>query len=419
MEQQARHQDGREPDDARRQDGREPDDARHRDGREPEDPGDQDGREPEDPEYRDHRRSEGTEDDGHRRRAGRTSVSYADAGVDLDAADRSVAMLGDIVRRATRPEVLGGIGGFGGLFAFDAARYREPVLVSSTDGVGTKVDLARQLGVLDTIGQDLVAMVVDDLVVTGAEPLFFNDYLSVGSLDPDRVADLVRGIADGCALAGCALVGGETAEHPGLLGADEFDLAGFGVGVVERAEILGPDRVEAGDVLIALPSSGLHSNGYSLVRRIVAGLDLAADHGLGAPLGELLLTPTRIHAADCLALVDSAEVEVHAFSHITGGGLPGNLPRVLPDHLAAAVETSSWRWPGIVTWLAEQGPIDEAEVWRTFNCGVGMVAVVSAVTAAHALDVLRSREVAAWRLGEIVARDRQGGGDGDGVLLLG
>ncbi len=329
-------------------------------------------------------------------------VTYADAGVDLHAADRRVAMVGDIVARATRPEVLGGIGGFGGLFALDPGRYRQPVLVSSTDGVGTKVDLARQLGVLDTVGRDLVAMVVDDLVVTGAEPLFFNDYLSVGSLDPERVADLVRGIADGCAEAGCALVGGETAEHPGLLGADEFDLAGFGVGVVEQDAILGPDRVVVGDALIALPSSGLHSNGYSLVRRIVAGLDLQADHGLGAPLGEVLLTPTRIHAPDCLAL--AAEVEVHAFGHITGGGLPGNLPRVLPDHLGARVDTSSWQWPAVVAWLAAQGPIATDEVWRTFNCGVGMVAVVPAGEVAAALAVLAARDVDAWVLGEVVAR---------------
>ena len=334
----------------------------------------------------------------------RRPVTYADAGVDLDAADRSVVLLGDIVARATRPEVLGGIGGFGGLFALDVGRYRQPVLVSSTDGVGTKVDLARQLGVLDTVGRDLVAMVVDDLVVTGAEPLFFNDYLSVGSLDPERVADLVRGIADGCAEAGCALVGGETAEHPGLLGADEFDLAGFGVGVVERDAILGPDRVVAGDALIALPSSGLHSNGYSLVRRIVAGHDLRADHGLGAPLGEVLLTPTRIHTPDCLALVNSTEVAVHAFSHITGGGLPGNLPRVLPDHLGVRVDTSSWQWPPVIRWLAEQGPIAPDEVWRTFNCGVGMVAVVPAGDVAAALAVLADRGVDAWVLGEVVAR---------------
>ncbi|TVR26387.1 MAG: phosphoribosylformylglycinamidine cyclo-ligase, partial [Nitriliruptor sp.] len=339
---------------------------------------------------------------------GRRPVSYSDAGVDLDAADRSVALLGEIVARATRPEVLGGIGGFGGLFALDTSRYREPVLVSSTDGVGTKVDLARQLGVLDTIGRDLVAMVVDDLVVTGAEPLFFNDYLSVGSLDPDRVADLVRGIADGCAEAGCALVGGETAEHPGLLGADEFDLAGFGVGVVERDAILGPDRVAAGDVLLALPSSGLHSNGYSLVRRIVAGLDLRADHGLGAPLGEVLLTPTRIHSPDCLALIRHAEVEVHAFSHITGGGLPGNLPRVLPDHLGARIDTQSWQWPPVVRWLAEEGPIADDEVWRTFNCGVGMVAVVPDTEVAGALTVLAERGVEAWVLGEVGPRGGAG-----------
>ena len=349
-----------------------------------------------------------TQDSQDAQDAGRRPVSYADAGVDLDAADRSVAMLGDIVARATRPEVLGGIGGFGGLFAFDTSRYREPVLVSSTDGVGTKVDLARQLGVLDTIGRDLVAMVVDDLVVTGAEPLFFNDYLSVGSLDPDRVAELVRGIADGCAEAGCALVGGETAEHPGLLGADEFDLAGFGVGVVERDEILGPDRVVAGDVLLALPSSGLHSNGYSLVRRIVAGLDLRADHGLGAPLGEVLLTPTRIHTPDCLALIRHPDVEVHAFCHITGGGLPGNLPRVLPDHLGVRLDTASWQWPVVVRWLAEQGPIADEEVWRTFNCGIGMVAVVPDTEVAGALAVLAERGVEAWVLGEVRPRSVAG-----------
>jgi phosphoribosylformylglycinamidine cyclo-ligase len=332
-------------------------------------------------------------------------LTYADAGVDLDAADRSVALLGDVLARATRPEVLGGIGGFGGLFQLDLARYRAPVLVSSTDGVGTKVDLARRLGVLDTVGRDLVAMVVDDLVVTGAEPLFFNDYVSVGRLDPERVADLVRGIAEGCAEANCALVGGETAEHPGLLADDEFDLAGFGVGIVERDAILGPDRVQAGDVLLALPSSGLHSNGYSLVRRIVDGLDLAAHHGLDAPLGEVLLTPTRIHAGDCLALVTSAEVAVHAFCHVTGGGLPGNLPRVLPDHLGARVDTATWAWPAIVRWLAERGPVADAEVWRTFNCGVGMVAVVAPEAAAAALALLAKRGVDAWVLGEVVPRE--------------
>jgi phosphoribosylformylglycinamidine cyclo-ligase len=335
--------------------------------------------------------------------AARPPVSYADAGVDLDAADRSVELLSGVLERATRPEVLGGIGGFGGLFALDVARYRQPVLVSSTDGVGTKVDLARRLGVLDTVGRDLVAMVVDDLVVTGAEPLFFNDYVSVGKLDPDRVADLVRGIAEGCTDAGCALVGGETAEHPGLLADDEFDLAGFGVGVVERDAILGPERVREGDVLVAMASSGPHSNGYSLIRRVVDGLDLAEHHGLDRPLGELLLEPTRIYALDCLALLE--EVEVHAMCHVTGGGLPGNLPRVLPDHLAADVDVTGWDRPAVFGWLQEHGPVTDDEMWRTFNCGVGMVAVVPSADAERAVAVLEGRGVPAWRLGVVAPHE--------------
>jgi phosphoribosylformylglycinamidine cyclo-ligase len=335
--------------------------------------------------------------------AGPSPVSYADAGVDLEAADRSVALLAGVLDRATRPEVLGGIGGFGGLFALDTSRYQHPVLVSSTDGVGTKVDLARRLGVLDTVGRDLVAMVVDDLVVTGAEPLFFNDYVSVGKLDPDRVAALVRGIADGCVDAGCALVGGETAEHPGLLADDEFDLAGFGVGAVERDRILGPHRVEAGDALIAMASSGPHSNGYSLIRRIVDGLDLTAPHGLDRPLGEALLEPTRIYALDCLALL--AEVEVHAMCHVTGGGLPGNLPRVLPDGFDVDVDVDSWERPALFRWLQERGPVTDDEMWSTFNCGVGMVAVVPPAAAPRAIEVLQGRGVAAWRLGDVVPHD--------------
>ncbi len=328
-------------------------------------------------------------------------LTYADAGVDLDAADRSVDLIKESVAATTRPEVLGGIGGFGGLFQLDLDRWHQPVLVSSTDGVGTKVDLARQLGVLDTVGQDLVAMVVDDLVVTGAEPLFFNDYLSVGKLDPERVADIVRGIADGCRLAGCALVGGETAEHPGLLGDDEFDMAGFGVGVVERDRILGPERVAEGDVLVAMASSGIHSNGYSLVRRIVEGLDLSQPHGLDVPLGEALLAPTRIYAKDCLALIEA--VDVHAFCHVTGGGLPGNLPRVLPDGLGAEVDASSWERPAIFRWLQQRGPVHADEMWRTFNCGVGMVAVLAAAEADAAIGILESRGVPAWRLGTVTS----------------
>ncbi|MFA9432291.1 phosphoribosylformylglycinamidine cyclo-ligase [Egicoccus sp. AB-alg2] len=326
-------------------------------------------------------------------------ISYADAGVNLDAADRSVELIGDAVRRTHRPEVLSGIGGFGGLFAFDPSRYREPVLVSGTDGVGTKIDFARRLDRLDTIGQDLVAMVVDDLVVPGAEPLFFNDYISVGELHPDRVAAIVRGIADGCSLANCALVGGETAEHPGLLGEDEFDLAGFGVGVVERDQLLGPERVRPGDRLIAMASSGLHSNGYSLVRRIVGGRNLTANHGLSRPLGEELLEPTRIYALDCLALRDA--VEVHAFCHVTGGGLPGNLPRVLPDTLGATVDTATWQWPEIFRWLRDEGPVADEEMWRAFNCGVGMVAAVPPDAADDALAVLEERAVEAWVMGVV------------------
>lgn len=346
-------------------------------------------------------------------------LTYAAAGVDLDAAERSVEELATVVRRTHGPEVLGDIGGFGGLFAFDTARYRKPVLVSSTDGVGTKVDLARRLQVLDTVGRDLVAMVVDDLVVTGARPLFFNDYVSVGRLDPDRVTALVQGIADGCERAGCALVGGETAEHPGLLGEDEFDLAGFGVGVVERDEILGPHRVQPGDALVGLAASGLHSNGYSLVRRIVDGLDLDEPHGLDAPLGAVLLEPTRIYARDCLVI--SRRLDVHAWCHVTGGGLPGNLPRVLPEGLTAVVDAASWQRPAVFDWLAQRGPVAEDELWRTFNLGVGMVAVLPADQARAAIELCASRGLPAWVLGEVVADDASGGAPGGapGVRIVG
>jgi phosphoribosylformylglycinamidine cyclo-ligase len=336
-------------------------------------------------------------------------LSYADAGVDLEAADRSVELISQAVKRTHRPEVLGEIGGFGGLFAFDPSRWREPVLVSGTDGVGTKVDIARRLGVLDTVGQDLVAMVVDDLVVSGAEPLFFNDYLSVGRLDPQRVASLVTGIADGCEQAGCALVGGETAEHPGLLAEDEFDMAGFGVAVVERSEILGPDRVVDGDVLVAMASSGLHSNGYSLVRRIVGDRDLGEPHGLSAPLGRVLLEPTRIYTAPCLSL--KAEVGVHALCHVTGGGLPGNLPRVLPEGLGAVVDAGTWRWPEVFAWLKEQGPVADDQMWSTFNCGVGMVAVVAEQDATAAVEHLQEHGVSSWVLGRVE--------EGTGVRIVG
>lgn len=328
-------------------------------------------------------------------------VSYADAGVDLAAADESVERIRDAVERTRRPEVLSGIGGFGGLFAFDSTRYRQPVLVSGTDGVGTKVELARQVDELDGLGHDLVAMVVDDLVVCGAEPLFFNDYIAIGSLDPARLARLVESIADGCVIAGCALVGGETAEHPGVLAPDAFDLAGFGVGVVERDALLGPKRVNDGDSIIAMASSGIHSNGFSLVRHIVAARDITANNGFDRPLYQELLTPTKIYTADCLALC--AAVNVHAFCHITGGGIPGNLPRVLPSGLGAVIHTDSYVWPDVFRWLAANGPVEVGEMWRTFNCGVGMVAVVAPQDREQTLATLNARGIDAWELGTVTS----------------
>lgn len=326
-------------------------------------------------------------------------ISYADAGVDIDAADRSVELIRSVVDRTRRPEVIGGIGGFAGLFAFDARRYLDPVLVSSTDGVGTKLELARRLDILETVGQDLVAMVVDDLVCSGADPLFLNDYLAVGRLDPERVARIVAGIGEGCRLAGCAIVGGETAEHPGVMPEDAFDLAGFGVGVVERDRMLVPDRVRAGDLLVAMPSSGLHANGYSLVRGLVEGLDLDEDHGLGRPLGQELLAPSRIYARDCIAL--AAVVDVRIFCHITGGGLVGNLPRVLPEGLGALVDATTWEPPAIFGLLRGLGPVDDVEMWRTFNLGVGMVAIVAPTDRDETLRLLRGRGLEAWVMGRV------------------
>lgn len=329
----------------------------------------------------------------------REPLSYASAGVDLDAAEQSVDLLRDLLARTRRPEVLGGIGGFAGMFAFDPTRYEQPVLVSSADGVGTKVELARRLDVLETVGVDLVAMVVDDIVVCGAEPLFLNDYLAVGRLDPKRVARIVEGVAHGCSEAGCALVGGETAEHPGLMEPDAFDIAGFGVGVVDRRQILGADRVREGDVLVAMASSGLHANGFSLVRRLVEGRDLGERHGLDRPLGEVLLIPTRIYAPHCLAL--AASLDVRVFCHVTGGGLPGNLPRVLPEGLAAVIDTGTWRPPEIFGLLARFGPVPDDEMWRTFNLGIGMLAVVAPDVGTDAVDLLRERGLSAWVAGSV------------------
>src|SRR5689334_23495790 len=294
------------------------------------------------------------------------------------------------VARTARPEVIGGIGGFAGLFdASKLAGYRRPVLATATDGVGTKVTIAQRVGRYGTVGQDLVAMVVDDLVVCGAEPLFRNDYVVCGRVHPERVAAIVTGVAEGCVLAGCALLGGETAEHPGHLGPDDFDLAGAATGVVEADRLLGPDRVRAGDVLIAMASSGLHANGYSLVRQVIVAAGLALDAEppeLGRPLGAELLTPTTIYAQDCLAL--AAECDVHAFAHVTGGGLAANLARVLPPGTSATVDRGTWCPPVIFGLLAGHGGIGQDEMERVFNMGVGMLALVGADDADRAQQLL-------------------------------
>ncbi|GHA02092.1 phosphoribosylformylglycinamidine cyclo-ligase [Streptomyces echinoruber] len=338
---------------------------------------------------------------------GTTGASYAAAGVDIEAGDRAVELMKEWVKKTRRPEVLGGLGGFAGLFDASALKnYRRPLLASATDGVGTKVDIARQLGVYDTIGHDLVAMVMDDIVVCGAEPLFMTDYICVGKVHPERVAALVKGIAEGCVLAGCALVGGETAEHPGLLGEDDFDVAGAGTGVVEADRLLGAERVREGDAVIAMASSGLHSNGYSLVRHVLlnqAGmsLDTHVDE-LGRTLGEELLEPTKIYSLDCLALVRTTEV--HAFSHITGGGLAANLARVIPDTLHAVVDRSTWTPGAVFDLVGRTGNVARQELEKTLNMGVGMIAVVPRESVDVALTTLADRGVDAWVAGEITGR---------------
>jgi len=340
-------------------------------------------------------------------------VSYSDAGVDVEAGERAVALMRDAIARATRPEVVGGFGGFAGLFDASALRgYRRPLLATSTDGVGTKVAVAQAMDMHDTIGQDLVAMVVDDLVVCGAEPLFMTDYIATGRVVPERIAAIVAGIARGCEIAGCALVGGETAEHPGLLDPDEYDVAGAGTGVVEADSLLGPERVRSGDVAIAMPSSGLHSNGYSLARRVLlgeGGPGLAAYiEELGRTVGEEMLEPTRIYAQDCLDLIDT--VDVHAFSHVTGGGIAANLARVLPAHLAIEIDRGTWTPPPVFALIAAGG-VEAAEMERTFNMGMGMVAIVNPGDAGNALARLRDRGLDAWVCG--VVRDRREGESGD------
>ncbi|HEY8302306.1 MAG TPA: phosphoribosylformylglycinamidine cyclo-ligase [Jatrophihabitans sp.] len=333
-------------------------------------------------------------------------ASYAEAGVDIAAGERAVELMKGAVKRTDRPGVRGGLGGFAGLFDLDLVKYPKPVLASSTDGVGTKIAIAQALDRHDTIGIDLVAMVVDDLVVVGAEPLFLSDYIATGKVVPEKIAAIVSGIAEGCVRAGCALVGGETAEHPGVMRPDEYDVSGTGVGVVNADAVLGPERVRPGDVLLALGSSGLHSNGYSLVRHVLLErgrlpLDARPELLGGRTLGEELLEPTRIYAQDCLAL--AAHAGAHAFAHITGGGLAGNLARVLPAGVRAVVDRSSWTPPAVFALIAETGQVAREQLELTFNVGVGMVAIVPAERADEALALCIARGVPAWLLGRVQA----------------
>ncbi|MEA5641775.1 phosphoribosylformylglycinamidine cyclo-ligase [Cutibacterium granulosum] len=346
-------------------------------------------------------------------------TAYARAGVDIAAGDRAVELMKEHVAGTRRPEVLGGLGGFAGFF--DAATfkdYRHPVLATSTDGVGTKVDIARRMKVYDTIGFDLMGMLVDDLVVVGAEPLFVTDYISCGHVDPEVIASIVKGIAQACQKAGCALLGGETAEHPGLLAPDEFDVAGATTGVVERDEILGPERIAEGDALIAVASSGLHSNGYSLVRHVLleqAGwtLDRHVDE-LGRTVGEELLEPTIVYAADLLALAHHSEV--HAMCHVTGGGLANNLTRVMPSHLTATIERSTWSPAPIFRLVQEVGAVSQSDIEETLNMGVGMVIALPDDQVSEALEFLAGRGLTAWQCGTVASRESS---DVPAVSLLG
>ncbi|GAA3308898.1 phosphoribosylformylglycinamidine cyclo-ligase [Arthrobacter ramosus] len=353
-----------------------------------------------------------------------TGITYASAGVDVEAGDRAVELMKDAVKATHNSSVLGGVGGFAGLY--DVSKlltYKRPLLATSTDGVGTKVAIAQAMDIHDTIGFDLVGMVVDDIVVVGAEPLFMTDYIACGKVVPERIADIVRGIAAACSVAGTALVGGETAEHPGLLGEHEYDVAGAATGVVEADALLGPDRVRAGDVVIGMASSGLHSNGYSLVRRVINHAGWALDRQvseLGRTLGEELLEPTRVYAADCLDLarafpvsgLSAAPGAVHGFSHVTGGGLAANLARVLPQGLVATVDRATWELPAIFKLVSELGNVPLADLERTLNLGVGMVAIVSPEIADAAVARLNERGLPSWVMGTVAV-------DSDSIIKSG
>ena len=347
--------------------------------------------------------------------------TYKDAGVDIDAGDRAVELMKASIAKASRPEVMGGIGGFAGLFDASALKkMNKPLLATSTDGVGTKTEIARQMGIYDTIGEDLVAMVVDDLVVCGAEPLFMTDYIAVGKVIPERIADIVKGIARGCEKANTALIGGETAEHPGLLKEDEFDIAGAATGVVDADKQLGSHRVKVGDVIIAMPASGFHANGYSLVRHILATqkLDLQKTYdGFTKSLGEILLIPTEIYTLDCLALIKAQAENVRTFSHITGGGLAENTARVIPDGLIAKYDRATWALPAEMKFMAEISKVPQADMERTWNCGIGMVAIVDPAIADLTIKSLAARGMKAWIAGSIHAQSGPGAAALEGNYL--
>ncbi|OOF57099.1 phosphoribosylformylglycinamidine cyclo-ligase [Rodentibacter genomosp. 2] len=328
------------------------------------------------------------------------SLSYKDAGVDINAGNELVERIKPHVKRTTRPEVIGGLGGFGALCAIPS-KYKEPILVSGTDGVGTKLRLAIDLKKHDTIGVDLVAMCVNDLVVQGAEPLFFLDYYATGKLDVDVAADVVQGIAEGCVQSGCSLVGGETAEMPGMYHEGDYDLAGFCVGVVEKSEIIDGRQVRSGDALIALGSSGPHSNGYSLIRKVidVSGVNPTTEQLAGKPLSEQVLAPTKIYVKSILSLIK--QTDVHAIAHLTGGGFWENIPRVLPKNTKAVIDEKSWEWQPVFKWLQEQGNISTYEMYRTFNCGVGMVIALPQDQVETALALLKQAGENAWLIGHI------------------
>ena len=332
-----------------------------------------------------------------------TPLSYRDAGVDIDAGNKLIDRIKPIAAATKREGVVSGLGGFGALFEIPS-HYKQPVLVSGTDGVGTKLKLAIDLNLHSSIGIDLVAMCANDLIVQGAEALFFLDYFATGKLDLDTAADVIKGIGTGCEQAGCALSGGETAEMPGMYGEGDYDLAGFCVGVVERDQIIDGSKVAAGDVILGITSSGPHSNGYSLVRKIieVSGASLTDDFN-GQPLGETLLAPTRMYVKPLLELCK--QVDVHAMAHITGGGLPENLPRVLPDNANARIDTSSWQRPAIFDWLQENGNVEDFEMLRTFNCGIGMAVCVAAADADKAMAIITEQGEQVVKIGEITAGD--------------